>query len=141
MKVHHEENPIDDCPKVSVSVWTRHKGQKVFTGYQDCGGGLSCTRHGLQEFIINMPWSMFFHQTKAEVPSHILAAAFQLDMWHIRRCAKMITGCGICLCHLVLRHASCAGLCCAVSLKITRSNLNCAALAARCETVTTVRHM
>ncbi|KAL0020442.1 hypothetical protein WJX77_003535 [Trebouxia sp. C0004] len=39
VKVYHEENPIDDCPKISVGVWTRHHGQKVFTGYKECGGG------------------------------------------------------------------------------------------------------
>ena len=40
VKVHHEENPIDDCPKICVGVWTRHHGQKVFTGYKECGGGV-----------------------------------------------------------------------------------------------------
>ncbi|KAA6428734.1 MAG: hypothetical protein FRX49_01609 [Trebouxia sp. A1-2] len=27
---------------------------------------------------------MFFHRSKADVPSHVFAAAFELDMWHIR---------------------------------------------------------
>ncbi|KAL0023304.1 hypothetical protein WJX77_004952 [Trebouxia sp. C0004] len=28
VKIHHEENPIDDCPKISVGFWARHRGQK-----------------------------------------------------------------------------------------------------------------
>ena len=43
VKVHREEIPIDDCPKTSVGVWTKYHGQKVFTGYKDCGAGSSCT--------------------------------------------------------------------------------------------------
>lgn len=90
VKVHHEENPIDDCPKISVGVWTRHHGQKVFTGYKECGGGSSCNQRGLTAFVICMPWSMFFHGTKTDVPSHVLATAFQLDMWHIRRSVRNV---------------------------------------------------
>ncbi|DBB07588.1 TPA: hypothetical protein ACH3X3_009032 [Trebouxia sp. C0006] len=90
VKVHHEENPIDDFPKISVGVWTRHHGQKVFTGYKDCGGESTCTQRGLPMFVIHMPWSMFFHGTKLDVPSHVLAAAFKLDMWHIRRSVQNV---------------------------------------------------
>ncbi|DBB04189.1 TPA: hypothetical protein ACH3X1_013232 [Trebouxia sp. C0004] len=37
-----------------------------------------------------MPWTMFFHGTKTDIPSHVLAAAFKLDMWHIWRSARNI---------------------------------------------------
>ena len=52
------------------------------------GGEPSCTQRGISTFVIHMPWSMFFHGTKTDVPSHVLAAAFKLDMWHIHRSVR-----------------------------------------------------
>ena len=117
------------------------------------GGGTSCTQRGLPMFVIRMPWSMFFHGTKTAVPSHVLAAAFKLDMWHIRRSVRNVyqvwypsvpccaAPCLLCCAVLCCAVLCCAVLYCAVSLWTIRSSLHCAGIAARCATVTMMGHL
>ena len=90
MKVFHQDSPIDDCPEVHAGVWLKHGNQKRFTGYKEFGGTSSCTQAGLEAFLINIPWKLFFHGTQVHIPANVLAAVFKLDMWDIQSVVQTV---------------------------------------------------
>lgn len=90
VKVFHKDSPINDCPENHAGVWMKHRGQKRFTGYKEFGGASSCTQAGLEAFLIDIPWKVFFHGTQAHIPANVLAALFKLDMWDIQRGVRTV---------------------------------------------------
>lgn len=90
VKVFHKDSPINDCPENHAGVWMKHRGQKRFTGYKEFGGASSCTQAGLEAFLIDIPWKVFFHGTQAHIPGNVLATVFKLDMWDIQRGVRTV---------------------------------------------------
>jgi hypothetical protein len=151
VKVHHEENPVDDCPKSqlvfgpdirarksllasktvklhptwSSRVYHRHALEYVLSPNQG-RGSLTCLGGSL--------WAGYVAYL-AKCPKYLPGVLFVCAMLC---CAMLAVPCCAAPCSLC-----CAVLCCAVSLRIrtTRSNFNGAGLAARYEIVTMVRHM
>ena len=85
VKVFHKDYPINDCPEFHAGVWMKHGGQKRFTGYKELGGASSCTQAGFEAFLVDIPWKVFLHGTRAHIPANVLAIVFKLDMWDIQR--------------------------------------------------------
>ncbi len=90
VKVFHEDHPINDCPEIHAGVWMKHGGRKRFIGYKKFGGVSSCTQAGLEAFLIDIPWKLFFHGTQAHIPANVLAAVFKLDMWDIQSAVQTV---------------------------------------------------
>ncbi|KAL0026206.1 hypothetical protein WJX77_002194 [Trebouxia sp. C0004] len=90
VKVFHEDSPINDCPEIHAGIWMKHGGQKRFTGYKEFGGASSCTQAGLEAFLVDIPWNLFFYGTQAQIPANVLATVFKLDMWDIQRAVRIV---------------------------------------------------
>lgn len=90
VKVFHEDSPMNDCPEIHAGVWMKHGGQKRFTGYKEFGGASGCTQAGLEAFLVDIPWKVFFHGTQAHIPANVLATVFKLDMWDIQRAVRTV---------------------------------------------------
>ena len=73
-----------------AGVCMKHGGRKRFTGYKEFGGASSCTQAGLEAFLRDIPWKLFFHGSQARIPANVLAAVFKLDMWDIQRAMQTI---------------------------------------------------
>ncbi|DBB02976.1 TPA: hypothetical protein ACH3X1_013565 [Trebouxia sp. C0004] len=113
VKVYHEENPIDDCPKISVGVWTRHHGQKVFTGYKECGGGGQAVSNVVFQHLSYACLAVCFFMEPRQMFHHM--SWQQLSSWTCGisvAVSETSTRCNIPLCHAVLHHAGWAVLCC-----------------------------
>ena len=85
VKVTVEANPPNDCPLISVAIAMKDaQGSSQVSGYTAIGKGSTCVAAGMPEYIRAIPWAAFFHGTQLEIPKHIMAGGFLLDMYYIR---------------------------------------------------------